>query len=185
MKKVLILSFLVFAVLLSGCEVSDSAQSTGQSKPAVSRSGNSYFWDKDLRPTVAVPSTGATRPMPAAQVAQPVAETRVEPAMQQAAVQPELVTASVDNLRRVTPQFVRPIQTYEDQVSLQPGLVAVDEAGRHILSMTYPRPDYGILQVDKAMPKEVRFNKPFAYVIKVTNLTDVMLTDSRAPNRPL
>ena len=177
MKKVLIPSLLVFAVLWSGCQVSDSAQSTGETRPAVVRSGSSYFWDKDLRPTVAVPSTRATRARAAAQMAEPPAEAVVQPAQQAPTIQPELVTASVQEFGPVTPPSVRPMQTYEDQVSLRPGLVAVDESGRHILSMTYPRPDYGILQIDKAMPKEVRFNKPFAYVIKVTNITDVMLTD--------
>ena len=180
MKKVLILSILVFAVLLAGCGASDSAQSTGQSRPAVSRSGSSRFWDKDLRPTVAVPGTRATRPRPAAEVAEPTpaAPAPAQPAVAQPpASQPELVTASVESARSTTPQFVPPIQTYRDQVTTRPGLVAVDEAGRHVLSMTYPRPDYGILQVDKAMPQEVRFNQPFAYVIKVTNLTEVMLTD--------
>ena len=177
MKKVLIPSLLVFAVLWSGCQVSDSAQSTGETRPAVVRSGSSYFWDKDLRPTVAVPSTRATRAKAAAQMAEPPAEATVQPAQQAPTIQPELVTASVQGFGPVTPPSVRPMQTYEDQVSLRPGLVAVDESGRHILSMTYPRPDYGILQIDKAMPKEVRFNKPFAYVIKVTNITDVMLTD--------
>ena len=177
MKKVLIPSLLVFAVLWSGCQVSDSAQSTGETRPAVVRSGSSYFWDKDLRPTVAVPSTRATRAKAAAQMAEPPAEATVQPAQQAPTIQPELVTASVQGFGPVIPPSVRPMQTYEDQVSLRPGLVAVDESGRHILSMTYPRPDYGILQIDKAMPKEVRFNKPFAYVIKVTNITDVMLTD--------
>ena len=60
MKKVSILAFLVFAVLWSGCGGSDSALSPDQSKPAVTRSGSSYFWDKDLRPTVAVPTTRPT-----------------------------------------------------------------------------------------------------------------------------
>ncbi|UCD53000.1 MAG: DUF11 domain-containing protein [Phycisphaerales bacterium] len=177
MKKVSILSFLVFAVLWSGCGISDSAQSADQSRPAVTKSGSSYFWDKDLRPTVAVPSPRATRPRPAAQVAEPVLETRIEPAAPPPAPPSELMTASVDNLTPVSPQFVSPIRTYEDQVSTRPGLVAVDESGKNILSMTYPRPDYGILQVQKTMPQEVRFNVPFAYVIKVTNLTDMMLTD--------
>jgi len=177
MKKVSILSFLVFAVLWSGCKVSDSAQSTDQSRPAVSRSASSYFWDKDLRPTVAVPSPRPTAPRPVAQAAEPVLETRIEPATQPPVAQSELMTASVDNLTPVAPRFVRPIQTYEDQISTRPGLVAVDETGKSVLSMTYPRPDYGILQVQKAMPQEVRFNAPFAYVIKVTNLTDMMLTD--------
>lgn len=177
MKKVSILSLLVFAVLWSGCNVSDTTESTGQSKPTVSRSGSSYFWDKDLRPTVAVPSTRARRTRPAIQAAKPLPEARVEPTVQAPAAEPEFMTASIEEFKPVTPQMTRPIQTYEGQVSLRPGLVSVDEAGRNILSMTYPRPDYAILQVDKAMPKEVRFNIPFAYIIKVTNLTEVMLSD--------
>ena len=43
-------------------------------------------------------------------------------------------------------------------IGIGPGPGGPDEAGRHVLSMTYPRPDYGILQVDKAMPQEVRLN---------------------------
>jgi uncharacterized repeat protein (TIGR01451 family) len=83
----------------------------------------------------------------------------------------------MDNLAPVTPAFARSMPAYERQVQMGSGLVSLNEQGSHILSMTYPRPDYGILQIDKTMPQEVRFNKPFAYVIKVTNLTDVMLTD--------
>ena len=63
MKKVLTISFLVCAMLLSGCEVSDSAQSSGQTRPAVARSGRSYFWDKDLRPTLAVPPRREAQPI--------------------------------------------------------------------------------------------------------------------------
>jgi len=174
MKKTCIVSFLILAVLMSGCKVSDSAQDTGESKPAVVKAGSSYFWDKDLRPTVAVPAARRTRPKPVAQAAEPFAKPAVQATP---AVQSELVTASVAELRPVTPQFARPMSAYEDKVTLGSGLVALHEGGGHVLSMTYPRPDYGILQVEKTMPKEVRFNKPFAYVIKVTNLTDMMLND--------
>ncbi len=41
----------------------------------------------------------------------------------------------------------------------------------------YPRPDFGIIQIDKTMPQEVRLNTPFSYIVKVTNLTDTMLAD--------
>jgi uncharacterized repeat protein (TIGR01451 family) len=99
------------------------------------------------------------------------------PAQQVPAARPELMSASMDNLTPVTPRFTQPMPIYEDQVQLGTGLVALQDGGAHVLSMTYPRADYGILQIDKEMPKEVRFNKPFAYVIKVTNLTDMMLTD--------
>lgn len=175
MKKVCIVTLLVFAVSLSGCEVSDSAQSSEGSRPAVVRSGSSYFWDKDLRPTVAVPSTRATRPKPAVPAIEAAPE--VAPGGAAPVAQPELVSASVDPLTPVTPRFAQPVPTYEQPIRMGSGLVSVDGEGGHILSMTYPRPDYGILQVDKELPKEVRSNKPFAYVIKVTNLTDVMLTD--------
>ncbi len=185
MKKACILSFLVLAVLISGCKVSDSAQDTGERKPAVVKAGNSYFWDKDLRPTVAVPATRRTRRQPVAQptepLVQPAAQSTAQPAVQTQTTasrggQRPLVTASVSEMRPVTPKFTRPMPAYEEQVGIG-GLISVNEAGGHVLSMTYPRPDYGILKVEKAMPKEVRFNKPFAYVIKVTNLTDMMLTD--------
>jgi uncharacterized repeat protein (TIGR01451 family) len=53
----------------------------------------------------------------------------------------------------------------------------VDETGGRVLSITYPRPDYGIIRIDKTMPEEVRINTPFSYVIKVTNLTETMLTE--------
>ncbi len=56
------------------------------------------------------------------------------------------------------------------------GLVAVSEAGSSIVSRTYPWAECGIVQLDKAMPKEVGLNKPFNYSIKVTNLTDTMLS---------
>ncbi len=179
MKKACIVSILVLAVLISGCKVSDSAQDTGESKPAVVRAGNSYFWDKDLRPTVAVPAARRTRPQPVAQATEPLAQPAVQTATPTTAptAQSQLVTASVSELRPVTPQFTRPMPTYEEQIAIGSGLVSLNEAGGHVLSMIYPRPDYGILQVDKAMPKEVRFNRPFAYVIKVTNLTDMMLTN--------
>jgi len=179
MKKACIVSFLILAVLMSGCKVSDNAPETSESKPAVVKAGNSYFWDKDLRPTVAVPATRRTRSEPVAQTAEPLAEPAVQaaPATMTPVAQSELITANVAELRPVRPRLTPPMPAYEEKVAFGSGLVALHEGGGHILSMTYPRPDYGILQVEKAMPKEVRFNKPFAYVIRVTNLTDMMLTD--------
>ncbi len=184
MKKVLTVSFLICAVLLSGCEVSDSGQSSGQTRPAVSRSGRSYFWDKDLRPTLAPASRREARPTEAAQ-AQPQPSTPtglyIEPETPAQTPQPEpqgpVVTASVEDLKPVTPQFSTPAGSFNQTVVLGPDLVAVDENGANALSMIYPRVDYGIIQVDKTMPQEVRLNQPFAYIIKVSNLTDMMLTD--------
>jgi len=185
MKKVSILSFLVLVMLLAGCKGTGKALGPNESKPAVTTAGKSFFWDKDLRPAVAVPSKLVAQPKVATAEplleelemtapAEPVREmTPMAPAR---TVQPQIVTASVEELQPVTTEFVAPSRTYET-VTPATGLVAVDEADGHILSMTYPRADYGIIQIDKAMPKEIRLNEPFTYAIKVTNLTNMMLTD--------
>jgi len=200
MKKVLIFSFLVFVMLLGGCKGTGKALGPDESKPAVTTAGKSFFWDKDLRPAVAVPSklvaqprvepaepaleeldiTTAAQPM---REMQPVTEaTTVQPMRQLEPVapartgQPELVTASVEEMQPVTREFVAPTRTY-DKIVPATGLIAMDGVDGHILSMTYPRPDYGIIQIEKAMPKEIRLNEPFTYAIKVVNLTDMMLTD--------
>ena len=186
MKKVLTISFLVCAMLLSGCEVSDSAQSSGQTRPAVARSGRSYFWDKDLRPTLAVPPRREAQPIEVQEVDAQLASQQeatgglyIEPETPAETPEPEakVVTASVEDLKPVTTPVAAPATSYSEKVAIGPDLVAVDENGANALSMTYPRVDYGIIQVDKTMPQEVRLNAPFAYLIKVTNLTDMMLTD--------
>jgi len=56
-------------------------------------------------------------------------------------------------------------------------LVAVSESGSYVVSMIYPSVDYGIIQLDKTMPREVGLNQQFDYSIKVKNLTDITLTD--------
>jgi uncharacterized repeat protein (TIGR01451 family) len=63
------------------------------------------------------------------------------------------------------------------QGAFRPDLVAVGESGANMVSMTYPSASYGIIQVDKAMPREVRLKQPFDYTIRITNLTDAMLTN--------
>ncbi|MDI6448256.1 DUF11 domain-containing protein [Anaerobaca lacustris] len=187
MKKVLTVSLAICAMLLSGCGVSDGEQD-GQAKPAVARSGRSYFWDKDLRPTVAVPARRETRTDETTETAEPQLAAReevpsglyIEPEQAPEAPQrsqAELVTATVEDLKPITPQRAPAAQLHGERFVLDTDLVAVDEGGAHALSMVYPRPDYGIIQVDKTMPQEVRLNRPFAYIIKVTNLTNMMLTD--------
>ena len=61
--------------------------------------------------------------------------------------------------------------------TLKPALVTVNEAGSSVVSRTYPWAECGIVQLDKVMPKETKKNQQFSYTIKITNLTDTMLTD--------
>ena len=79
------------------------------------------------------------------------------------------------------PIAIAPITTVpppvEGAVFTESKLVAFTETGSYEVSRTYPWPECGIVQLDKTMPKEVELNKPFDYFIKVTNLTDTMLTD--------
>ncbi|HUU16488.1 MAG TPA: hypothetical protein VMW72_05015 [Sedimentisphaerales bacterium] len=56
-------------------------------------------------------------------------------------------------------------------------LVAIDGVGSSVVSRTYPWTECGVIQLDKTVPKEVELNRTFDYFIKVTNLTDVKLTD--------
>jgi len=56
------------------------------------------------------------------------------------------------------------------------GLVAVSAPGSSVISRTYPWPECGIVQLDKIMPNEVGLNRSFNYTIKITNLTESMLT---------
>lgn len=62
-------------------------------------------------------------------------------------------------------------------IASKPELVSMNELGSSIVSWTYPWAECGIVQLDKTMPKEVGINRPFNYSIKVTNLTDSMLTN--------
>ena len=182
MKKVRTILLLVLAVLLAGCKSADSAKSQADAKGTSTASDRSYFWDKNLPPAITV-TPQSPEPKPAAETAeqQPAAtETakKTKPAGKTAQPAPkptgqsELVTASVQEF-----QPAAAAAPYGKPIGLGAGLVAVDETGAHAFSMVYPRPDYGIIQVDKTMPQEVRLNQPFAYTIKVTNLTDMMITD--------
>lgn len=56
-------------------------------------------------------------------------------------------------------------------------LIAVSESGASVVSRTYPWAECGLVQLDKAMPKEVGLNRAFDYTIKITNLTDTALTN--------
>jgi uncharacterized repeat protein (TIGR01451 family) len=155
-----------------------------ENSPAVTRAGRSYFWDENLRPTLAMPAASSSNN------ARPAAQTMTEPVAQESTsamlsepVRPmttsssELMTASVEEFAPTPTQFAAPTATYDVRPTIGAGLSPVANAGGNSLSMIYPRADYGIIQIDKTMPEEVRLNTPFAYVIKVSNLTDAMLMD--------
>lgn len=199
MKKVWVVLFLVSGLQLSGCQSQAPLRSFDEERPAVAAPSRKYTWDSNLRPSRA-PSrsrSGSSRdpllrepePLPASARTQ-VATTEIEPAAsvtpsrspsrpsaaRPMTAQPELMTASMDSLQPVQSRSM--VSSYDRAVRAERGLVAVDEsANSGNLSLTYPRPDYGIIQVDKTMPQEVRLNTPFTYVIRVTNLTETMLTE--------
>jgi uncharacterized repeat protein (TIGR01451 family) len=166
-------------MLLPGCRSTSGAKGSPEAKPAGAASRRTYFWDKDLRPTLGVPTTARAKAKstPAVARTQPdsVTTTEIESARPAAATASDIMTATVEPL-----EPIRTGLTASPSNTLTPigsRVVTVDETGGHVLSLTYPRPDYGILRVDKTMPEEVRLNTPFSYVIKVTNLTEAMLTE--------
>jgi uncharacterized repeat protein (TIGR01451 family) len=181
MKKVRIISVLVPWLLLAGCGSGSRATNDFGDRP-VAASGKTYFWDKDLRPTMAVPP--AARPRAAAPVAapavttrsrpEPVAKAAIEPIKATTAAPTEVVTPTVEPLQPMRSSLRPPAS---ERVTPLGRLISVDETGAHVLSFTYPRSDFGIVQVDKTMPEEVRLKTPFSYVIKVSNLTDTMLSE--------
>ena len=173
MKKLLyvLVLVLVLAVTLAGCQ---AGKTTGAAGKTVGAAPRRFTWDKDLRPMVVFPTEPArAAEKPEAVDVKPAAglERPVE------ARQPETAGAPVRQVKPATEKMEKVAMHEADRSSsVRPDLVAVGEAGLSKLSMVYPRADYGIVQVDKIMPSEVRLNKPFEYVIKVTNLTDTMLT---------
>jgi uncharacterized repeat protein (TIGR01451 family) len=51
------------------------------------------------------------------------------------------------------------------------------ECGPYAVSMSFPYGGSPVIRLDKTMPKEVPLNASFEYYIRVTNLTDVMVSD--------
>lgn len=187
MKKVWVVLLLVSGVLLSGCQRSDSLQGFEEPKPTTKATGGrGYVWDSNLRPTAAVPAQtrskpAVLKPIPESQTQDQVATAEIESTPSTVGTpvttvtEPQIVTASAEG---VQPIASRPtVSSYDKTMPVGRELVSVDEQAGSTLSITYPRPDYGIIQVDKAMPTEIRLNTPFAYVIRVTNLTEMMLSD--------
>jgi len=169
MKKVRISLLLVLAMLLAGCRSTGQAQREDSTQGTVAASSGSYFWGRNLKPAPAVAPQDTEGPAADADAASGAATASGRPQ--------DVVTASIEELQPVAPSSATSVSSREKPVGLGTALVAVSEMGGHAFSMIYPRPDYGIIQVDKTMPEEVRLNQPFAYVIKVTNLTDMVITD--------
>lgn len=83
-----------------------------------------------------------------------------------------------EDLRPIAPAPAKAARApAEKTIPVKPDLVSMNGSGLYVLSMTHPCADYGIIQLDKTIPKEVGLNKPFDYSIRVTNLTDMALTD--------
>lgn len=194
MKKVWLVLFLVSGVQLGGCRGPDPLQPrVNEIQPAAASTSRNYSWDSNLRPVRSTRSQARSsklQPIPSSPLQAPSqqvpmgnqqvatapieASSRSTPARSMP-VQPELMTASIEDYRPAVSRSGT--TTYGKTVPLGRNLVAVEETGGSNLSITYPRPDYGIIQVDKKMPQEVRLNTPFTYEIKVTNLTEMMLTE--------
>ncbi|MFH1881431.1 MAG: hypothetical protein ABIL62_01810 [Planctomycetota bacterium] len=80
---------------------------------------------------------------------------------------------SIAPIRTVPPS----VKGVKEPVVVEPELVAIDGVGSTVVSRTYPWTECGVIQLEKTVPKEVELNRTFDYFIKVTNLTDVKLTD--------
>lgn len=198
MKKVWVVLFLVSGLQLAGCRSQEPLRGFDEQQPAVAAPSRKVAYDSNLRPVRSSPSRSrsrasreplldrepvlvpreeqvATATIESAEEATPARPTSRSRTTKPTPRQPELVTASVDQLEPVVSPSA--VSSYDKTVRVDRGLVAVDESGNSgNISITYPRPDYGIIQVDKTMPQEVRLNTPFTYIIRVTNLTETMLT---------
>jgi uncharacterized repeat protein (TIGR01451 family) len=73
------------------------------------------------------------------------------------------------------PAPVKPVAELPAAVNAVKPKAATSEGNSHIVSRTYPCAECGIIRVDKSMPEQVEPNRPFDYVIKFTNLTDMAL----------
>jgi len=56
-------------------------------------------------------------------------------------------------------------------------VIPASSCGAYMISTMNPGPTCGVVELTKDMPMEVEYNKPFNYAIKVTNLTDMTLSD--------
>src|SRR4030042_466653 len=107
MKKVCVVLFLVSIVLQPGCRGTPRAENGLDTKPAAAGPRRSYFWDKDLRPTMALPSSSKPKPRLATVESsdEQVAKAGIESQQATRAAHTELLTASVEPIVPVRSQF--------------------------------------------------------------------------------
>jgi uncharacterized repeat protein (TIGR01451 family) len=80
--------------------------------------------------------------------------------------------------QQVPAPTIRPlIPTTRSPIPTSTELIDVSAPGTSVISRAYPWPECGIVQLDKIMPNEVGLNRNFSYTIKISNLTETMLTD--------
>jgi hypothetical protein len=146
---------------------------------------NEYVPPAATRPISTIPSSTATPAQPVTQAQQPsrpVQQVPVEsrqttrqlpPTQPQYTQHTPLSGTSNTYVSRSahTPLPVTPV-SYE---SGSTGLVAMTETGPHHISLIYPSPEYGVIKMDKIIPKEVSLNRNFTYSIVITNLTNTTL----------
>lgn len=147
MKRLLIIS-LVLTFVLFGCRIANKQDYSETPGPSADEPSERVFWGKDLRPI--------TVPMPASTERSVLPERQASPA------------------RRVS---IKGTESLQSSVVVRPELIALGTAGSYTVSIVYPSVEYGVIRVDKTMPKEVPLNRPFNYSINITNLIDVTLTD--------
>lgn len=66
-------------------------------------------------------------------------------------------------------------------------MMSMTEPGPRHVSLTYPSSEYGVLKLDKIIPREVNLEQTFKYSIHITNLTNsslngIVLTEALAQN---
>jgi len=177
MKKLVCILLALLMLSLAGCQATQRTEGTGKVAAARSVPREKFYWDKDLRPMVVLPAKAA------GETEKPVAvETKHQPETKEQvkvkAAAPPTTTVSAAEFRPVTKKMERiEVPVVEITGMARTELVAVSDAGVSKISIVYPRPDYGIVQIDKIMPSEARLSKSFEYVIKITNLTDAMLAN--------
>ncbi|MHC4372037.1 MAG: hypothetical protein ACYSW8_30900, partial [Planctomycetota bacterium] len=96
---------------------------------------------------------------------------------ERAVARPTTPPAAPPARRTPAPTLRMPVVRADAPAVARGDMVAVSESGSSIVSKTYPWAECGVVQLDKTMPKEVGLNKPFNYIIKITNLTNTALND--------